>query len=365
LHWTPPEPPAKNWWALVGVPLAALGVVLFLLAQIELPYVMLAPGGADPINSLLSVPKDKEHRPKGSFLLTTVSLEPRVGAFDFVRNWLGSDTQLISKKQLLGKASQKQFNQAAVQDMTESKQAAAVLALRTLGYTVAEHGSGALVLGLIDNKVPVHGVLEAGDAITSLDGVPTSVAPDAIAVLQKHKFGDKVEATVTKADNTVVQKTLTLGARTDTTCTLTADTGKGPCLGISLGTKAHRFDYPFDVKIDTAGIGGPSAGLAFTLALIDDLTAGELTGGRDVAVTGTIDIDGKVGEVGGVVQKTAAVRKAHAGLFLVPAGEYADARKHAGKHLKVVKVNTLSDALAALAANGGEVPKLAGQAASN
>src|SRR5205085_11289384 len=135
-------------------------------------------------------------------------------------------------------------------------------------------------------------------------------------------------ATVTKANDTVVQKTLTLGARTATTCTLAADTGNGPCLGISLGTKAHKFDYPFDVKIDTAGIGGPSAGLAFTLALIDDLTPGELTGGRDVAVTGTIDIDGKVGEVGGVVQKTAAVRRVHASLFLVPSGEYAEARKH-------------------------------------
>ena len=134
---------------------------------------------------------------------------------------------------------------------------------------------------------------------------------------------------------------------------------------MALGTKAHKFDYPFDVKIDTSGIGGPSAGLAFTLALIDDLTPGELTGGRDVAVTGTIDVNGTVGEVGGVVQKTAAVRKAKATLFLVPPGEYADAAKHAGKHLKVVKVSTLKDALAALGANGGDVPKLAGQAAPN
>jgi len=135
---------------------------------------------------------------------------------------------------------------------------------------------------------------------------------------------------------------------------------------VNLGTKQHSFDLPFDVKIDTRGIGGPSAGLAFTLAIIDELTPGELTGGKNVAVTGTIDIDGTVGEVGGVVQKTAAVRNAGARLFLVPPGEFADASKHAGKNLKVVKVTTLADALKALADNGGEIPdKLAGQAPPN
>jgi PDZ domain-containing protein len=128
----------------------------------------------------------------------------------------------------------------------------------------------------------------------------------------------------------------------------------GACLGVQLGTKNHSFDYPFEVKIETDRVGGPSAGLAFTLALIDELTPGELTGGRNVAVTGTIDVDGTVGDVGGVVQKTAAVRRAHATLFLVPPGEYPEARKHAGKHLKVVQVTTLTDALAALRANGGD-----------
>ncbi len=365
LHWTPPEAPRKNWWALIGGPLSVLIALAILSSNIQLAYVALAPGGADPINQLLSVPKDKAYPPKGSFLLTTVSLETVVRPYDFVRDWFDDNYELIAKKDLLGGSTEQQYNREAQQDMTDSKQAAVVLAFRTLGYTVTEHGQGALITGIASGDVPARGVLEAGDAITAADGSPTLLATDLVAILQKHKFNDTLNATVQKADGSVVQKSIKLGSRTDTSCTTAADTGNGPCLGIGLGTKAHKFDLPFEVKIDTTGIGGPSAGLAFTLALIDDLTPGELTGGRNVAVTGTIDIDGRVGEVGGVVQKTAAVRAAHAKLFLVPPGEYADATKHAGKDLKVVKVTTLNDALAALAANGGDVPKLAGQSPGN
>ncbi len=365
LQWTPPERPHKNWWALAGGPLALLVGFLFLVSSIQLPYVALAPGGADPINELLTVPKDKEFPPKGSFLLTTVSLETIITPYDFVRDWIDDNYQLIAKKDLLGGSSERQYNQEAQQEMTDSKQAAVVLAFRTLGYSVAEHGQGSLILGIASGNVPARGVLETGDAITAADGTATPLATDLVAILQKRTFGDTLDATVTKADGSVVQKTLKLGSRTDTTCTTKADTGNGPCLGVSLGTKAHKFDLPFDVKIDTSGIGGPSAGLAFTLALIDDLTPGELTGGKNVAVTGTIDIEGNVGEVGGVVQKTAAVRAAKATLFLVPPGEFEDASKHAGKGLKVLRVTTLKEALAALAANGGEVPKLAGQTAGN
>ena len=102
------------------------------------------------------------------------------------------------------------------------------------------------------------------------------------------------------------------------------------------------------MTIDPGNIGGPSAGLAFTLGVIDELNPGDLTGGRKIAATGTIESDGSVGDVGGVVQKTAAVRRAGAIAFLVPPGEYADAVKNAGPKLKVIKVTSLEQALDAL-----------------
>jgi PDZ domain-containing protein len=118
-------------------------------------------------------------------------------------------------------------------------------------------------------------------------------------------------------------------------------------IGVQLQTNNLKFDFPVDVSIETGLVGGPSAGLAFTLALIDDLTEGELTGGQYVAVTGTMDADGNVGQVGGVAQKTVTARRAGAIAFLVPPEEEKDAKKFAGK-MEIIPVKTLADALAAL-----------------
>ncbi|MDP1793368.1 MAG: PDZ domain-containing protein [Acidimicrobiales bacterium] len=362
LPWTPPAPPQKNWWVLGFSPVIVLAVLGLLLGRLSLPYVSISPGGADPINQLVSVPADKRHPPKGSFLLTTVALDQTIGLVDFVRDFFDDDTVLIAKKQILGDSTPQQYSQQAAQDMTDSKTAAAVVAMRALGYDVVEKGEGALIINVLEgNDVPANGLLVPGDAITAVDGVPTPLAQNAIDALSKHRPGDSVNVTVVqKSDGASVSKTIKLGTRTEDSCTLAVfETTATGCLGVSLGTKSHDFDFPFDVKIDTAGIGGPSAGLAFALALIDELTPGELTGGKNVAVTGTIDVEGTVGDVGGVVQKTAAVRNSGATLFLVPPGEFEQAKSHAGSKLKVVQVRTLSDALTALAQNGGEPVKLA------
>jgi PDZ domain-containing protein len=114
-----------------------------------------------------------------------------------------------------------------------------------------------------------------------------------------------------------------------------------------------KVDAPFTVDIDSEQIGGPSAGLAFTLEVLDRLTAGDLTGGHRIAATGTIELDGTVGRVGGVRQKTASVLAGGYDLFLVPKAEEQEARARAGSKLKVVGVATLDDALQALASFGG------------
>jgi Lon-like protease len=131
------------------------------------------------------------------------------------------------------------------------------------------------------------------------------------------------------------------------------DDGSGaPRLGVALATRNAQFAFPLRVTIDTGKVGGPSAGLAFTLALLDDLDPADLTGGQKVAVTGTIDTTGRVGPVGGVAQKAAAARRNGAVAFLVPPEEEHDARRHAGR-MSVVVVRTLDDALGALAQLGG------------
>jgi PDZ domain-containing protein len=131
-----------------------------------------------------------------------------------------------------------------------------------------------------------------------------------------------------------------------------------PVIGVGVQTDNQSFDYPAGVKlsISTQGIGGPSAGLAFTLGAIDALTSHQLTGGHAVAATGTIDPTGAVGEVGGVTQKAITVYRQGAKYFLVPVGEAAEARKAAaGHHLTIVPVATLDQALSFLRSIGGNL----------
>jgi PDZ domain-containing protein len=117
-------------------------------------------------------------------------------------------------------------------------------------------------------------------------------------------------------------------------------------------------ELPFEIDIDTGQIGGPSAGLAFTLTLIDELSEGDLTGGTDVAVTGEIGVDGSVGAIGGLAQKVSAVRQVGVRHFLVPTAQgeeqLARAREIAGDDVEIIPVATLDEALAALERLGGD-----------
>jgi PDZ domain-containing protein len=125
-------------------------------------------------------------------------------------------------------------------------------------------------------------------------------------------------------------------------------------IGIEIFTQPG-WGYPFHVAVNLNNIGGPSAGLAFTLGLIDSLTGGNLTGGRTISATGTICADGTVGQVGGVPQKTVAVENANASIFLVPQAEKSQAQGKATSSLHVFGVTTLEQALQDLKSLGGKL----------
>jgi PDZ domain-containing protein len=134
-------------------------------------------------------------------------------------------------------------------------------------------------------------------------------------------------------------------------------------VGVDVQTRDLKYEFPVDVGIDTGEVGGPSAGLAFTLAVLDVLTPGELTGGHRVAVTGTMGLDGRVGPVGGAAQKAITVRDAGYEVFLVPSDELAEVKAAVGDDLRVVAVDTLAEALHALDSLGGNAGSLAGAGA--
>ena len=149
--------------------------------------------------------------------------------------------------------------------------------------------------------------------------------------------------------------------------TTTVDVGGGVKATVTLGIYPQDqvdYSFPFPVSIDVTNIGGPSAGLAMTLGVIDTLSGGNLTGSQTVAATGTMDDQGNVGDVGGVAQKTVAVEQAGATIFLVPPEEYKAALSKKTPGLHIYAVSTLNQALTVLAAHGGNVPALSASTTS-
>jgi PDZ domain-containing protein len=365
LRWQPlPTKPRRRWlwWTAPLVVLVMLGAASTL---ITVPYYTIAPGSARQVNDLIAAPPDHRFPPRGSFLLTTVTLR-RATAFEAFAGWLDSDTDVVPEEQILGTTKPRDLRQQNLQLMDDSKQIAVVVALRRLGYPVGEHGDGAR-LEDITPESPADGRLQRFEIVKAVDGRPTSLSTEVVDAIGRHRPGDVLRVEVDPgggAPRRVEEVVLGVAPADRSTCARHAPGAPVPdgalaCLGVRLQTANRRFDLPFQVNVDSAGIGGPSAGLAFTLGVLDHVTPGELTGGRPVAVTGTIDLDGRVGPVGGVAQKTAAVRAAGVKVFLVPAAEFDAARAHAGRDVRIVKVTTLEDALVALGQQGGDVSALA------
>lgn len=359
LHWDSlPSPPRRQWLWLV-LPVVMLVVLLVASTMLTLPYYAIAPGSARQVNDLIVAPSDRRFPPRGEVLLATVSLR-RVTPFDALQGWLDRDIDVVPEEQILGTTKPKDLHKVNVELMDDSKQVATVVALRKAGFSVGEYGEGALV-AQVNEGAPAEGRLEAGEVITAVDGRPMALSDDVIAILKPRRPGDVVRLDVSRGDGSPgrVENVKLGSAPADrTSCRADGPADGLPCLGVSLRTKGRRFDLPFDVQIDSGQIGGPSAGLAFALGVIDAITPGELTGGRRIAATGTIDLNENIGPVGGVFQKTAAVEDEDADVFLVPPQEYDDAVKRGGRDIKVVKVATLDDALAALADAGGDVSAL-------
>jgi PDZ domain-containing protein len=236
--------------------------------------------------------------------------------------------------------------------MSQAESYAKTAALRRLGYPVPAIPSGAVVAATYAGT-PAYPVLNVGDVIVAVDGTPTLTAEAFIQAMQTKHPGDTVTLSV-QAGGSGAPKPVAVTLRTTR-----IDVGGGVYQTVTLGLQVEDqidFKYPFPINIDVTNIGGPSAGLAMTLGVIDELDGGSLTGGRTVAATGTIDDQGDVGDVGGVPQKTVAVENAGASLFLVPPQELAAARSKQKPGLQIYAVSTLDQALAVLAAHGGKVP---------
>jgi PDZ domain-containing protein len=344
---TRPERP-RAWWPFAVVSLVLISIIV--AVTVQLPYYAIAPGGALDVGRLVRVSDgNTTYEANGSVLMCTVSLK-RTTVVEALQGWLDPSIDVVKDEVIVPPTiDEDRLRKLNLQAMDTSKEQALAVAFEHLGYDSVT-GSGAQIVDVVADS-PAEGKVEPGETITAIDGAAIELHTDAIRILRTHRPGDRVRLTVVPVGDGKTPD----GATRDVDLTLQAnpEDRKRAMVGVTLRTRSPGFDFPFEVTIDSEGIGGPSAGLAFTLELLEVLTPGELTGGKKIAATGTMELDGSVGEVGGVAQKAVAVRRAGAELFLVPHAELAEARAHAGKGLRVEPVRDLEDALRILEGLGG------------
>ena len=356
----------------VGVGFVVVVLVAgFVASRWVVPYYAITPGTALNVGQLISVPRDAAPAHRGSFVLTDVSLI-HLTALGYLYYRFDQRAEIVSAAELTGGASSAAYDEQGVVEMAKARQSAALVALRELGYHPRAVPSGVVVFADLPGAASAM-TLPVGDVITAVGSARTSslsqlvaaigvVAPGRSTTLTFHMLGSGTSRT----KSVIVGELRSSGPSSATvyTCAKVGSTTgrlvrrKGravsclPVYGEQLDTDTNE---PFRVSINADGIVGPSAGLSFTLGLIEKLDRGDLTGGRRIAATGTIANNGSIGEIGGIAQKTIAVREAGATVFLVPRGNAAAARGNAGPDLRIITVSSIGQALRALERLGGRL----------
>jgi PDZ domain-containing protein len=333
---------------LIGAVLClVLGTASFAL---RVPYVVLSPGptintlAQDSGKDIIAIAGHAVSKTSGNLNLTTVAVDTQdttvAGA---IRGWLAHDEVVVPHDSVYPPGvTEQQANQQDKQDFLQSQDAATAAAACELKYA---KGFGVLSVSAESANI---GVLKPGDQFVSVNGTAVSDDTTLRKVLASLKQGDKIPIVVNRE-----------GVRTTVTATLGAPSAGSttPLLGVTVTVGCL---LPFDVTLALGGIGGPSAGLMFALGIIDKLGTDDLTHGRFIAGTGTIDPSGAVGKIGGIQLKMLGARRAGATVFIAPASNCADVRGNIPAGLFVVKVSSLHDAITtldALSAGKTDVPR--------
>jgi Lon-like protease len=341
--------PRRRWIALVAL-VVLLAFAVLGASLVPVPYVTVRPGSTRPVTEQVLVEGAPSFPPEQSIAYTTVSIGSAT-LFEALAGWLDDDIDVIPEEAVRGGRSEAENRRYNAQLMDTSKLIAIAVALERLGEDVDIHTTGTVVRSMVEGG-PASEVLEIDDVIVAVDGEPVD-EPDEIGVLLQ-PGGPGATHTLT------IERPAGTDNRVDVEVTTVAapDDPERAIIGIAPEDRIVGADLPIDVTIDSGTVGGPSAGLAFTLAVLDVLTPGELTGGHRVAVTGTMGLDGVVGPIGGGAQKGITVRDSGYEVFLVPEAEVDEIREAVGDDVVVIGVGTLEDALEALDSLGGNAGSL-------
>jgi Lon-like protease len=320
--------------------LLSLGIV-----SAPIPYVVLGPGptvntlGREDGKDIIEVTGTSTSTSSGQLRLTTVGVQNKVYLVDAIRGWFDREEAVVPRELVYPpNETEQQSEERNQQEFQRSQTSAETAALRELGYPVQVTVTDVVPGG------PSDGKLRPGDVITSVNGQAIDSASDLTDPIRARPAGTAFTIGYTRAEKPA----------TVSITTTVAKEGEPPRIGVDI---EQRQPHPFEIEFDLEDIGGPSAGLMFALGIIDKLRPEDLTGGKIIAGTGTIDDDGRVGPIGGVAQKLIGAHDAKATVFLVPADNCAEALANAQPGLTLARVGTVDEALDALTAvRAGRTP---------
>lgn len=338
-------PPPTARAVTLGISIVTTALLLAAAAVLPVPYVITSPGptfdtlGEVGDAELITVVGAPSYDSEGELRFTTVSLSGgpsrRLPLLSVLDAWLAGD-EVVSPVESYFPPDQteEEADELSTAEMLSSQEAASVAALEELGYEVP---TAIVVQDLVEGSGAV-GLVEAEDVLVAVDGDDIADYAELTAVMDAKEPGDVVTITVLRD-----------GSELDLDITTTDDGTGRALLGIFLDL---TFDLPVDVQIRIEDVGGPSAGMMFALGIVNSLTEPDETGGARIAGTGTIDLDGHVGPIGGIAQKMVGADEAGVAWFLAPVANCSEVVGAEPDGLGVVAVETLAEARAAVEAIG-------------
>jgi PDZ domain-containing protein len=314
----------------VALVLAAAAFLLLWFAPSD--HFIYVPDPARPVDPLVHVRGERPRHEPGGIYMVDVGIH-RASLLERFFPAIHPGSTLVPEKDFLPPGvSEQEEERESLEEMKGSQLVAKAVALRSLGYKVP--GRGVEVVS-VSKGFPAQGVLADGDVIVSIDGKRVRTPDDLTSVMATRTPGDRVTLRIRRAGR---ERELTVGTRADPA------NKKRALMGIAIEPKVA---LPVQVRIDAGQIGGPSAGLAFALDIVDELGR-DVDRGRRIVVTGALAFNGRVLPIGGIKQKTLGARDAHADAFVVPEANAAQARRYADG-LRIIPVRTFAQALSALA----------------
>jgi PDZ domain-containing protein len=320
-------------------------IVVFLIALmpiglIKTEYYFMSPG--PPYQWEIDYGNNDNYTFEGNLYQLTVRRD-EANIFVYLWSLINESYDLYPREVILPDGvTPQELSEISIQNMRTSENVAIAVALKNIGYEIESKGDGVAVVGLLEDS-PVKDKLKKGDLINSINNADIYSATEFISTLRTYSIGETVSIGLLREIDGIKEQIYI-----KTTLIEHVEYEGEPMVGFLATTVNERFDFPFEIDIKTGNVGGPSAGLMMALNVYNNLIPEDITNSKTIAGTGTIEIDGSVGPVGGIKQKIIAAKRAGAELILVPVANFEEAKPLETDKTSIVAVDSFDEALSVI-----------------